>query len=230
MRWLILLLVAGASFANTYTTSFSGTENPISEGGNWINGKTTGLDWADVELTPGLAFGTETGFGGFDDSTAELTGFWGPDQMAQATVYTLYPTFVGEVELRLRTSISADSITGYEINFSSGYSQIVRWNGAFGDFTILASNTGVSVTKGDIVEATIVGSTITEDINGVQVNQVTDSTFETGSPGIGFYNGGGGTDSEYGFTTYTTTDLPEPSTLVLLMSGLAVGIKLRWKR
>src|SRR5579872_6875966 len=31
-----------------YHTNFRRAENPISEGGRWVNGRTNGLDWADV--------------------------------------------------------------------------------------------------------------------------------------------------------------------------------------
>jgi hypothetical protein len=192
---------------HNYTTQFAATENPISEGGNWINGKATGLDWADVSTTPGKAIGTETGSGGFDDSTAILTGTWNADQAAQATVFAS-TGFHGEVELRLRSSISAHSCTGYELNFSSGYSQVVRWEGPLGSFTILANNTSVSVKNGDVVKATIIGNEITVFINNVQVNHVFDNTYTKGAPGIGFFNAGSANspNSEYGFTNFTATD------------------------
>src|SRR4051795_227803 len=45
----------------SYSTSFPLAENPFSEGGNWINGRVDGLDWADVRSTPGFAYGTESG-------------------------------------------------------------------------------------------------------------------------------------------------------------------------
>jgi hypothetical protein len=91
---IVLLLIACTSVrmhgnSRTYTTKFSLTENPISESGNWINGKGVGLDWSDIATTPGLAYGTESGITGYDDSTALLTGTWGPDQTAQATVHTV---------------------------------------------------------------------------------------------------------------------------------------------
>src|SRR6476646_10753489 len=77
------------AWARTYTTQFGLTENPISEGGNWINGKANGADWADVSTTNGLAIGLESGFTGYDDATAVLSGTWGNDQTAEATVYTV---------------------------------------------------------------------------------------------------------------------------------------------
>jgi len=62
-----------------YSTTFGHAENPLSEGGKWLNGHAEGLDWADVETIPGLAFGTEIGGSRpepqkYDDSTALLKG------------------------------------------------------------------------------------------------------------------------------------------------------------
>ena len=116
-----LFVVSGAkSFGKTYTTSFPLTELPNSENGNWTNGKANGLDWADVQTFGGIACGTQSGSAGFDDSTAILTGTWGPDQSAQATVYStnqLGGNIYEEVELRLRSTISVNRNTGYEITF-----------------------------------------------------------------------------------------------------------------
>ena len=73
-----------------YTTNFASPpapENPISEGGNWINGGATGLEWGNVQTSAGLAFGTiVNGAPPSNDSTAVLTGTWGPNQTAQATL------------------------------------------------------------------------------------------------------------------------------------------------
>ncbi len=201
--------------AQSYTTSFPLTENPISEMGNWINGGTTGLDWGNVQTTPGLAFGTVVSGGPpYNDSTAVLSGTWCSDQTAEATVHIASPNsnIFEEVELRLRTTVTAHSIIGYEFNFrctsdGSQYVQIVRWNGALNDFTYVNSTTGPGLHDGDVVKATAVGSTLTSYINGVQQVQGTDSTYAGGSPGVGFYDQGGtaSDNSTYGFTTYTAT-------------------------
>ena len=104
----------------SYTTTFSLAENPLSEGGRWINGGTAGLDWSNVQIVPGLAFGTQSGSQGYDDSTAVLAGAWSPNQTMEATVRTANqqsdPVFE-EVELRLRTTIRSHRITGYEVKF-----------------------------------------------------------------------------------------------------------------
>jgi len=197
-----------------YTTNFPLTENPIFEGNNWVNGKTNGVDWADVQTTPGLAFGTNAG--GYADPTALVAGSWAPDQMEQATVHSVNQNdnIYEEVELRLRSQISSRSNTGYEINFrcsktGNAYSQIVRWNGPLGNFSYLWAGSGsqYGVADGDVVKATIVGNLITAYINGVQIAQVSDSTFPTGSPGMGFYlSGATGINSDYGFTNFMASD------------------------
>jgi hypothetical protein len=202
-----------ASSTRVYMTNFPLAEDPISENGNWINGRVVGLDWTNARTTPGLAFGTETGSGGYDDAVALLTGTWGPDQTVEATVYTVNQndSISEEVELRLRSSLLANRCTGYEVLFSARSSaaasiQIVRWNGPFGDFTVLGSRYGKphGITTGDVVRATIVGSTITAYINGVQKLKVIDSTYSSGSPGMGFFLRGGttGVNRDYGFTSF----------------------------
>ena len=204
---------------HTYTTNFSLTENPISEGGNWVNGGDLGLDWANVSTASGLAIGHEVGVR-YSDGTALLTGSWAPDQTAIAVVYSTNQddACYQEVELRLRSSLSSHSCKGYEINFkasktSKAYLQIVRWNGALGDFSYVDSSSGAQygVKTGDTVKASIVGHVITAYINGVQMLQATDTVYNSGNPGIGFNlenspSGCSGTNGKYGFTYFKATD------------------------
>ncbi len=215
---LVLLATSMAGTHRTYTTNFPLAENPISEGGNWENGKTVGIDWADVRTARGCVFGLESGSTGYDDATALLTGSWKPDQTAQATVYSEHPNdnIYEEVELRLRSSLSPHWASGYEILFrcsksKNAYSDIVRWNGPLGSFTYLVHLEGAQygVATGDVVKATIVGNVITSYINGVQVAQTVDNSFANGSPGIGFFlTGGAGVNRDYGFTSFTASDGP----------------------
>jgi hypothetical protein len=216
---LIMFLSGAESVARTYTTNFPRTENPISEGGNWINGKLVGLDWNNVSTTPGLAIGHQPGNVHYTDGTALLKGSWGSNQTVQANVYVgaTYSEDFPEVELRLRSSLSAHSCTGYEIAFkahkdSSSYMTIARWNGPVGSFTVLTQLRGsqYGVANGDVVKATIIGNVITAYINGIQKARVIDATYTSGSPGIGFnYYCSGfcrGSRTAYGFTSFSATD------------------------
>jgi len=220
----VLFVLPAASYAQarTYTTTFPSSENSVSEGGNWINGRTTGFDWSNVRTIPGFAFGTQTGATAppYNDSTAVLTGSWGATQFAQATVRAVSCTDSSyeEVELLLHTTITAHSITGYEFNFrcsqsAQAYAQIVRWNGPVNDFTYLARPNGpqYGVKNGDVVTATIVGNVLHSYINGVLVVEATDSTYTTGSPGLAFFfQGSAGSASDFGFSSFTASDSIPP--------------------
>jgi hypothetical protein len=156
----------------SYRTSFDLDEDPISEGGMWLNGKKDGIDWADVITKNGLAYGALTRMtaterrveqgnldpssgegaapeGDYDDPTAVLTGAWGKNQHAKGSVVSKNPTdeYFQEVEIRLRSAIKPHLCTGYEVFFrclktESGYAEIVRWNGKVGDFTSLKKLVG----------------------------------------------------------------------------------------
>ena len=156
----------------TYSSEFPDDENPVSQGGIWINGLTEGIDWADVVTSNGrihggptrmneaekrseqasLGAGTDGGGeaeGDYDDPTALIRGEWGANQYGKGIVVADNPTdeWFQELEIRLRSEIRANWCSGYEIFFRAltnelGYAEIVRWNGKIGDFTSLAKLTG----------------------------------------------------------------------------------------
>jgi hypothetical protein len=200
--------------ARIYTTHFQRIENPISEGGNWSSGRAHGLDWADVLTTPGLARGGVS-VAPYDDPTALLTGGWAPDQEARATVYSVNQTesYYQEVEIRLRSSLSAHTCTGYEVLFrclktSNAYLEIVRWDGPLEKFTYLSRHKGseYGVAHGDVVRASMLGNQISVSINDRLMDTVEDNTYSTGSSGIGFNFGCGETYCDFGFTSFTAIE------------------------
>jgi hypothetical protein len=197
-----------------YTTNFSATEGPVSGEGTWIGGHTVGLDWSDIQITPARAHGAVLSPGRFNDPTAILTGSWNPNQTVQATVYSVNQTdsVYEEVELRLRSRLVAHRCTGYEIDFrvsssTAAYLAIVRWNGPLGRFTYLATYRGsrYGVSDGDVIKASIIGSTIRVYKNGEQIGIVTDRSYATGSPGMGF-DGPIGANTNWGFSSFMASD------------------------
>jgi hypothetical protein len=155
----------------SYSTRFESDEEPISEGGLWLNGRHDGIDWCDVLTRNGVAYGevsrmnsaerrAEQAFDGagagagvqegdYDDPAAVLTGPWGRNQAVRATVFSRNPTddFFQEVEIRLRSSIAPHNCDGYEVFWrcsksDAAYAEIVRWNGKIADFTSLARRVG----------------------------------------------------------------------------------------
>ena len=205
----------------TYTTNFPLTENPISQNGSWVNGGLLGILWNNVQTVDNMAEGVGPASVIYSDPTAILTGNWGPNQTVTIGVYSNgvedKPSqgYDKEVEIRLRSTVTADSITGYEINCrtpndSYSYIQIVRWNGPLGDFTSLNIEYGLGCSNGDVLRATISGSTINAYRNGTLILTANDSTYTTGNPGIGFNFGCGSAYNQFGITSFTATDHSAP--------------------
>ena len=215
----------------SYSTRFELDEDPISEGGMWLNGGKDGIDWVDVVTRNGVVYGAVSRMGvaerraeqgnvasdesvpegDYDDPTAVLAGAWGKNQHAKGEVFSRNQTedYFQEVEIRLRSTIEPHRCTGYEVFWrclktENAYAEIVRWNGKRGDFTSLARRVGpeYGVKDGDVVEATIAGNVLKGSINGVEVISATDDVFDTGSPGIGFNFGVGDTNVDHGFTYF----------------------------
>ena len=87
------------------------------------------------------------------------------------------------------------------------YIQVVSWLGRYGQFRLIDAR-AVAVHNGDMLKATIVGSVITVWVNSTQVVQVTDNTFGSGSPGIGFFlQNLTGVNTDYGFSSFSASGL-----------------------
>jgi hypothetical protein len=212
----------------TYSTRFPADEDPISEGGIWLNGRKDGIDWANIQTKNGLAYGetislkvserrAEQGddidvpVGDYNDPEAILAGVWGRNQHVKAVVFSRNQTdkYYQEVELRLRSTLVPHGIPGYEVFFrplkaEGGYSEIVRWEGPIGGWKSLCRKNGpeFGIKNGDVIEATIIGNAIKGYINGVEVTSATDGTYPSGNPGMGFNYGCEGTYVDHGITYY----------------------------
>jgi len=205
----------------TYTTNFDLTENPISEGGRWFHLDPT---LTKVKTTGGVALGTMTGSGFFDDSNAYLTGF-GNDHTIEGTVF-LRPGTSGspnrEIELLLRwtdnnpsrpTTFGPTSVIGYEINVAhnGGYLILGRFKGA----ELTRAVNPPLPKNNDKFKAVIQGQTITIFWNGAPLLLTSGGTsftdndpilkITTGNPGIGFYIDSGASPDDFGFTSLTVT-------------------------
>lgn len=203
-----------------YSTNFNLTENPISEGGRWINGKAVGLDWNNPLTVPGRALASVNsglGLSRYDDSIAHLStslATYSPNQYAQGTVYKAagYTTSGShEVELLLRFQITAHNARGYEVLWGiAGYIAIVRWNGPLGNYTPLLENVSPGIgapVDGDVLRAEITGNTITVYKNGSLVATASDSTQASGQPGMGLWPIDGATAANLGWKSYQAGNL-----------------------
>jgi len=212
-----LAVLAGNCLAGSYFTTFTNSEALLSEEGRWINGN-AGLEWSNCFTAGGVVHGRQNNGAGpsYNDSTALLAGSWGSTQSVTVTLYkaSVVESDYPEVEIRLRSSLSPHSCTGYEVTWSlrtdqSCYVGITKWNGSFGDFTNVATVYGSQyvVTNGSILSATARGNVISAYVNGIRILTGIDNTFTTGSPGIGFdHNGPGSEDAGFGFTRFHASD------------------------
>jgi hypothetical protein len=201
---------AGVTGAVQYATSFEQSENPISEGGRWRRAKNS---WTSVRTAAGNAFGTNGAADRYDDSYALLSGF-GPDQQAEGVIHRspgLARGITHEVELLLRFTDGAGFASGYECLFAYfGGVQIVRWNGAMGDFTVLKIARGPEridreLQSGDRIKASIVGDQISLYINDVLMAQTRDDAYTGGQPGISFFTRPGGNSADFALTEYSVS-------------------------
>ena len=192
-------------------TDFNLTESPISESGVW---KQAGLDWTRVVTSDGLAYGTQSGSGGFNDSYTYLSGTFPANQSASAVIHleSGIDAAYAEVEILLRWTDSAHNSTGYECNlaFNGQYAEIIIWPGPFGtdksQFKWVSSGNPVvgGVHDGDVFQADVVGNVITSRLNGKVIASGTDNSIPSGgAPGIGFYSEGAATGKKFGFSRFS---------------------------
>lgn len=193
-----------------FSTTFPDTENPLSQGGIWTMGLTTGLDWQDCQSeggTPGTCYATTTsGSVHFDDCLAILKDrFSTTKHFAQGTYRNdsgYSPPDTQEVELLVGFDITAHVAKGYEWDIATNGIEPVRWNGALDDFQGLGTSGITTVSgadpgppaDGDVYHANYdstsgnVVMTLTK--NSVPVWTVQDATVNkilTGAPGMGFF-------------------------------------------
>ena len=202
-----------------YATEFPLTENPISEGGAWVNGLATGLDWQNMQTGSGNAYATATNPSAFDDNCAHLTGF-SANHSIEGVVHKAggyAPADVHEIELLVRCTITAQSAKAYEVLMdTAGNFQYVRWNGPVNDatFDLFTDGSGTgpgTVANGDIIRAEMVGDWLTLFKNGSQVftaRDVTAGKLTTGNPGIGsFMRGNGNVLASFGWQSIVAGNL-----------------------
>ena len=219
-----------------YTSSFSATENPLSDGGRWSTPK----DRTAMRASGGIAYGTQAG-GALDDSIALCSGIWPPDCEIITTISKGSLSGIVETEHIHRGS---DAGTYYEVNFAHDgqYCDFVRAEGGItnSDYTFLIpsltySIPGGVVNAGDRLRTRMVGDTITAWIDRgsgwVLIGSASDTSvgghakWSTGKPGIGaFITSGSGPLSNYAVTDLSINALTKADLIgVWLTANLSGG-------
>lgn len=215
-------VVAGPA---SYSTTFSATENPLSEGGVWS--RTDTLSTA-MRSTGGICYGTITGSGTYDDSQAALSGF-GSRVRSTATLFRSgsIGALNHEIELTFRGTETSTTTKKYEILCNKdGGIQFMRWVGGHGfdqftDLGLFAGTNSISTPADGLI---ITAEVETVSAGTVELRFYTGSTptfvgsarddgsfggaaYLTGQPGIGAYiSDPSSNPAHFCFTSLTVTD------------------------
>ena len=162
----------------------------VTDNFNRVDANKLGLNWISVyggnaTLTGGIQ-GIKTNKAYADGATyGHSAAYWSANnfnsnQYSQAKIESLSSTlaFVG---VRMSGAKGAASGSGYE-GYLNGKIMKMSPNGVY---TQLAASVGGGA-SGDILKLTAIGNIITLYRSGVQISTATDSTYTTGSPGIGW--------------------------------------------
>lgn len=208
-----------AAQAGTFTTAFPATENPISQGGIWLNGLTDGLDWNDIQTVAGHAYSAafDTASGGVSDGICNLKRSFLACTRKQFSAGTVFravgynPNVAHEIAVYVNMTIdpAGHSVTGYEFyRGSGGTTALIRWEGPWNTFTAIGTNTIPAPADGDVQRIENDGAgNLTCYVNGVPYITVLDTTWTGGNPGIGNNPPTGGSPpavlSSLGFSSWT---------------------------
>lgn len=206
-----------AASGTSYSTEFTVTENPLSEGGRWASPpQPGGIKWtrmvADASVAGGIAYGTNGANDTYDDSYAKFVGFDFPSATSIEIVAILYrdPTLPfgsaypeKELWFCIDDGVSGNNafLRGYEVMLNpGGFTNMGKWLGGqtSNDIPVFPNSGGVGdVRDGAEFKAVITrsGSTNTLSMyyNGVLRYQNTDNNFggvasyTIGRPGIGAF-------------------------------------------
>lgn len=167
-------------YKKIFSSTFDGTEDPLSEGGAWTS--------IGDQIVKSEGQASLSASGGDKFGICYLNGIFSSDQYARIKI-TSNP-IVSAHEVGVRCS----NLQGYVFSCYIGTSwRIYRYDNIT-DYTITSGSESFAIN--DIIEIYIIGSNIIVSKNGTQIAAIVDTIFTSGgTPSFGFYTG----------DTYTTT-------------------------
>ena len=183
----------------TASSTFAGSENPLSEGGVWVSGIGASLD---VQKSAGVAIGTSA----VDFGCGKYVGAaFGADQFSEVVVSAAVSVSCGPV-----VRIQAASAACYLMNWDGGTSVIkifrVTDGGSLG-FVQLGGNISIVAPQaGDRFRLVARGQQLEAYINGALIGARIDANLATGAPGFFVIN------TTQGFTDWAGGDVDDQKT------------------
>lgn len=169
------------------SSSFAGSENPLSEGGAWTSGPGAA---GDVQKVSGFVRPATTGVNAF--ARYEAVAFAG-DHESEVILQALNSSvFYGPC---VRIQSASDPACYLAFNIGTGSIHVQRVDSSL-NFSDLQSVTGLSLTAGTVVKLKVAGAVLELFIDGVSQFTVTDFTLTGGQPGLTVFSdtGHGGDD------------------------------------
>ena len=164
------------------SSTFTGTENPLSEGGVWVS---TSAYWADMRKLNGLGVAIANS----NDTAKRYTGTtFGADQFSEITL-NLVPAgaqlFFHYCFVRMNATAGTYLVTT-AADVGPNILQLFAVSNA-GAYTQIGTNItlGANFAANDVMRLEVSGTALTVKFNGSTVRSATDSTFSTGQPGVG---------------------------------------------
>lgn len=204
-----------------FSTTYTGTENPLSESGVW---EFTAGSWTPVRKNGGIAYGTQVTGLAYDDSLAYLAGHTRTFTITSILSYDgsarSGATDSHEVEHCSGRFVDGTHLENYEatLGYSGAtgfYVGAVKLNGTIGNFADISTfqNAPTVIVSGDeykTIFTEVVGVSVTFNsyLNGVLICTGFDnsSPFMTRQPGIGFFWRATENVSDFAFTSTTVVD------------------------
>lgn len=165
------------------SSSFTGTENPLSESGAW-----TALSAYFQHMTKATGAKVDPAVLG-NDCGARYTGVtFGADHYSEMTIAAVpagAQLFFHYVTARMNTTAACYLLTtAADVNATTV--QLYKLDNA-GTYTQIGTNitTGTAIAAADVFRLECIGTTLNVKRNGSTIRSSTDSTLSTGQPGIG---------------------------------------------
>jgi hypothetical protein len=159
------------------SSTFAGSENPLSEGGVWTTDATAGAIKKVGGFATTVTLETTHGIAYYSGRT------WANDQ--SSTIVRGNPDSYTDVAVGVRMS-GAPNTVGYVLYGAEGVEYALqKLFSNFGGASVLATY-AVAPSSTDVVKLTVVGNTLTPEINGVPFTPYvdTDSPYTSGAPGF----------------------------------------------
>lgn len=223
----ILRIPPPSAVATSFSIDFTAlsNENPLSQGGQFLNGQADGTHWKNFQISSGAACAAATSTTGpppYDDAIGLLkTSVFAPaaNQYVQSTIKVVGaydPPTTHERGHFMRFDMTTNHASGYEVYWSITNSfGIIRWDDA-DVFTPLSLTSGTGPAArpvhGNRLRTEISGSTITVFVDTgsgfVQVATADDSTYtRRGMCGMQHYAEAGTTFGSYAFSLWECGNL-----------------------